>query len=413
MSESKPISAATHQYTSPTKDDFMRPFEWLTDAPSVIPLIESVLSSLPDASRHDTSRLPPRILHVGSGSSVLGESLVETLGDRIAQVVNVDRDGETLQKMETQWKLKHNNSDNDDTITSKLQFVPVDFAATSSGQPPISFPAGHFHVAMDKSTLDCTLCSDSATAGLLSEVYRLLHPRGGTYICISFHHVDLLRPLLEDLPGADWDVSHQTMNRHVEDLIGINNNTRHGTLRGNQSELPPPQPTANNEIDKEKGSNGTWASGTFEPDEQYRRTVNVMICRRRGDSDDLTNNVLDRDALVEHVNNTNDTWFQEHNPMLTAKRKEDIQRLFQEHVTTTTNTTTASHHDDDDDNNLQLVCDVEVGYTIIFTEEEREHFTYDLFLEDWDAWMPKKRNPSFSKDKMSLAMALEFLEEMQ
>lgn len=378
--------------------EFLRPFEWLTDSPSVIPVVKSAIAALPSEGSDSTkNNISARILHVGSGSSVLGEYLVENLEDSIEQIVNVDLNAEMLQKMEAQWNTKHKECE---TVAKKLQFIPTDFDDTASSTP-LSFPDGYFHVAVDKGTLDCTLCSDSTTAGLLSEVYRVLHPQGGTYIVISFHHIDLLRPLLENIPGAEWDVSFQKMNRQMDDLVG----TKNGTVRNQvpsttQSGQPPISPVA--EIN---GSmNGVaWASGTFEPDEQYIKTLSVIICRRIGNPGGISNNfMLDRDALMEHVNKTNDKWFQEGNPMLTDNRKREIRQLFQTHNTNSSDTIEG-----------QDACDVKVAYEMIFTEAEREHFTYDLFLEDWDAWLEKKSDPSLSRDTMSLASALEFLQEMQ
>ena len=383
--------------------EFLRPFEWLTDSPSVIPLVKSAIASLPSEGSDSTNNIDARILHVGSGSSVLGEYLVENLGDSIKEVVNVDLNAEMLQKMELQWKAKHKDSE---TVASKLQFIPTDFDNTANNTRPLSFPDGHFHVAVDKGTLDCTLCSDSTTAGLLSEVYRVLRPQGGTYVVISFHHIDLLRPLLENLPGAEWDVSCQKMNRQMDDLAGTKNGTVRNQVPATTQHVQTPLSAVQVAGIDGRNNGVAWASGTFEPDEQYIKTLSVIICRRRGSPGDISNNfVLDRDAIMEHVNKTNDKWFQEGNPMLTDNRKQEIQQLFQMHSRNSSDIVEGQERD--------LVCDVNVAYEMIFTDAEREHFTYDLFLEDWDAWLEKKSDPSLSRDTMSLASALDFLQEMQ
>ena len=376
------------------ENEFLRPFEWLTDAPSVIPVVQPFLSSLPEEDANAA-----RILHVGSGSSVLGEYMVESLGDSIELVVNVDLNSDMLQRMEAQWKRKHKDNER---VARKLQFTATDFAENVTDRVNTSFPNGYFHLAVDKGTLDCTLCSDTATAGLLSEVYRVLHPQGGTYVVVSFHHFDLLRPLLENLPGAEWDVSCQKMNRQMDDLAGTNN----GRERNSVQTTDCVSATTSAEEKNGKKTGVAWASGKFEPDEQYIKTLSIVICRRRGHADDLaSNSVLDLDALMEHVNKTNDKWFKEESPMLTENRKKEIRQLFQER----------NQHSQE----LQkipedaLVCDVKVAYEMIFTDAERVHFTYDLFLEDWDAWLEKKCDPSLSRDSMSLTSALKFLEEMQ
>ena len=42
---------------------------------------------------------------------------------------------------------------------------------------------------------------------------------GGVYLVISFHELDLILPLLRDLPGAQWTVTHTTMERQVECIV--------------------------------------------------------------------------------------------------------------------------------------------------------------------------------------------------
>ena len=93
-------------------DDDCTPFEWLTSPSSLKPLI--ILHALTPLS-HTTAASPTlntktdhssdmqqtytgKALHVGSGSSTLGEFLVEDLGYDL--VVNIDKDVETLMKME-------------------------------------------------------------------------------------------------------------------------------------------------------------------------------------------------------------------------------------------------------------------------------------------------------------------------
>jgi len=410
-------------------------------------LVESALAHFTTPSTDDNKRGGMRLLHVGSGGSIVGETLLEALGGKnkneddtnkvwLEQVVNVDCDKETMARMQTRWTLRHpesaddeNNKDNDDGIVDKLQFVIADFSsATTNRRLMPEFPNGHFHAAMDKSTLDCTLCSDSSvTAGLLMEVYRLLTQHGGVYVCISFHHLDLLLPLLQDLPGADWDVSHVVMQRQVEDLIGNGGKKSTGATStpGNETATAPAPATPTPPTPERQGA---WTSGSFEPDEAYRRTVNVMICRRRpaghdGDCHDDDNDYLDREAVMEHIHNTNDVWFQQHNPMLTAQRRETIQQLFlekeqqQQHATTSTGTSKNRDH--------HHCHDLETAYEIIFTDAEREHLTFDLFMEDWEAWISEQWQQQqqelssdaplelLPRDKMSVETALAFLEAMQ
>jgi ubiquinone/menaquinone biosynthesis C-methylase UbiE len=382
-------------------DDRFRPFEWVTDSSSVIPIVRSVLSKLRFIQKEDGDDVPrgARILHVGSGSSALGEHVVETLGDSIELVVNVDKDEETLQRMEQRWKSLSSDGDYCN-VRDKLEFEWADFASPADELIP-KYPNGYFDICLDKSTMDCTLCSECATGGLLAEVYRLLNPHGGTYIVLSFHHLDLLKPLLQDLPGTDWEVSHTMIQRQVEDLIGASSGGNKTTTSADQKQsisdhLPQFTPIQ----DAKDTSEGPWASGSFEPGEQYRRTVNVIVCRRRGPPkhDNATTCLLDRNALNKHVQATSNQWFQLHNPMLTPQRRETIQKRFEEHQTGGSETS---------------LCGLHTAYNMLFTDEERDHLTYDLFLEDWEAWISEKNDPGFPKDEMSVETALEFLQAMQ
>eukprot|EP00797_Seminavis_robusta_P035430 Sro878_g214800.1 methyltransferase like 13 (193) ;mRNA; r:37043-37621 len=192
------------------------------------------------------------------------------------------------------------------------------------------------------------------------------------------------------------------MQRQVEDLIGNNNNNNNKP--DGVAEEKGKQDATNSLCTK---SQGAWASGSFEPDEQYRRTVNVLTCRRRLPADPLEKScaiLLDREKVKTHINSTNDLWFQHHNPMLTSKRKETIHCLFQQQQ----------------GESEEGTCDLETAYSILFTEAERELLTFDLFLEDWQAWISQqqqqqqqKEDPGFPNDKMSVETALAFLEEMQ
>lgn len=325
-------------------EDDIRPFEWLTSASSLKPLL------LPLLVEHTK-----RALHVGCGSSTLGEFLVEEMG--YVQVVNVDKDGSTLQQMQVRWQRRFPED-------QRLVFCKVDLAAER-----IPYPHGYFDVVLDKSTLDCTLCSDEATAGLLCEVYRSLRPEHGVYVVISFHHVDMLLPLLRDCPGTDWVVTHHVIPREVEDIIMTN-------AEKNTSIHSKPQSDTNGE--------SAWSTGSFQPQEEYRRTVNAIICQRQSHGEVE----LDRERVRLHIHETNDEWFRKTNPMLTRTRIDELQIMFQERS-----------------------LDLRLCYEILFTAAEREHLTFDHFLEDWNAFLENR--PKVAPDAMSFETAVEFLEEMQ
>lgn len=330
-----------------SSEDDIRPFEWLTNASSLKPLLINM-------EGHATKRA----LHVGCGSSTVGEYLVQELG--YDQVVNVDMDRPTLRQMESRWRQQ--NPDNEE----RLVFCEVDLV-----KERIPYPSFHFDTVIDKSTLDCTLCSDEATAGLLCEVYRCLNVAHGVYIVISFHHVDLLLPLLRDCPGTDWDVTHRVIHREVEDITG-------------ESSCSNSKAMAQEAVPSDTTEESAWVTGSFQPTEGYRRTVNVMICKRNGGSESK----LDRGQVRHHVHETNDTWFQSHNPMLTRTRHDELQTKF-----------------------MNRSLNLQTCYNVLFTEAEREHLTFDHFMEDWDAFLESR--PDIEKDCMSFDTAVCFLEEMQ
>jgi SAM-dependent methyltransferase len=318
-----------------------------------------------------------RVLHIGCGSSILGEYLLQERKFCIKEVVNADKDGDTLDMMRQRWdsQRQEHDVDSDHTLDS-LEFLQVDFCAE-----PIAYPDHYFDLVVDKGTLDCTLCSgDQATASLLGEIHRLLKP-GGVYLLISFHHIDLLRPVLEDCPGADWDVTHSVMMRQVEDLISSTGKA--AADYATQEDVLSP------------ASSAAWSSGCPEAGEMYRRTVNVLLCRRRQSDDNkaATSSALDIQAVCQHINKTHDQWFQRTHPMLTGKRKEELQQVFQQSAA------------------ADQLLDLPQSFQALFTDAEREHLTYEYFLEDWHAFGEK--HTELPVDRMSYETAACFLDEMQ
>lgn len=406
----------------------IRPFEWLTSPLSLQKVLLSALSStqIPVGDEQPTTKTQQQqqrrvVLHVGCGSSLTGELLVEDPIYNVSSVVNVDCDKEVLQRMKDRWRQRHPENKN---ISSSLllpddnamKFVYADF--TLDGSLTEEYDAEFFDLVVDKSTLDCLLCADKAAAGLLAAVYRLLKP-GGVYLVISFHSVDFLRPLLERLPGADWDVSCSTMMREVENLVVGHNNDQTkwvtttatstsavvveehprdtqapssspGTVFDNTSS--PVLATAN-----EATSSSCWSSGTFEPDEQYRRTVNVLQCRKRKNAAgcSVTTPMLEWDAVYQHIHVTNNEWYCNINPMLSVNRRNAIDSAF-------------------NSNNMgsgEKELDLQTCYHILFTNAEREHLEYEDFVGDWETFLDN--HPDVPVDRMSMTTAIAFLDEMQ
>ena len=370
--------AATSSTTSSTNEP-VRPFEWLTNFSSLSHLLSQ--THLFPKDRKIESR--GRALHVGCGTSTLGECLVEERG--YTEVVNADVDEEALSAMEKRWSERCTSRENLG-IHENMKWQKFDFGKVIGTSSDLTFQRGYFDVVVDKSTLDCALCSGDGAAGLIVESYNALRPDGGVYVCISFNHIDFIGPLLRECPGTDWDVEHVVVKRKVdvpEHLAG-----KIKTNSGPDSDVHFEQPG-----DKQ---NSAWTDGSFNPDDEYRRQCNVFICRRKGGEDSIH-----FDAVRDHLHQVNDAWFKTSNPMATHTREADLRTAFDSRLA-------AVHANvDDRDGSLPLKdC-----FDILFTEAEREHLTFEFFLEDWDAFCAN--HGGISKDSMTVDTALLFLKEMQ
>jgi ubiquinone/menaquinone biosynthesis C-methylase UbiE len=322
----------------------LQPFDWLTSAASVGSLLQPLLLK-------NTNR----ILHVGCGSSVLGEWIVEQCTKQISKVVNVDCDVDTLLRMKQHWKdrvmvLNANPGLLHPFSEDMMKFVVADFTVPDALS---SMDATPFDIIVDKSTLDCMLCTETGAISLLLEVYRLLNT-GAVYLVISFHPPEFIQPLLAELPGADWEVSCSVLPRQMEELSVF--------------------------VD----SHSTSAEGT----------VTVLHCRRRGVCS--SNATLDWDPVYNHVHSVNQKWYQQINPLITTERTQQIERAFAEAG---------------EDLNLRQ-C-----YQVLFTDGERENLDYDDFVGDWMSYLVDQssldQQLELPVDRMSFVTAVKFLEAMQ
>ncbi|GAX10036.1 hypothetical protein FisN_25Lh115 [Fistulifera solaris] len=260
-----------------------------------------------------------------------------------------------------------------------MTFQCVDFCIEQ-----VNAEDGSFDLVVDKSTLDCTLCADRSSAALLVEMYRLLGPNG-VYLVVSFHNKELMLPLLRDLPGADWCVDHFVMFRQMEDLSPNAQNISTDHFHQPVDTIPSP-PCAEETCQPSP----VWSTGTFQPDEQYRKSVNVFLCRKQSSNHlALPSNRLDPEAIYEHILRITDVWYQIHDPILTPQRRSQIEQDFA---------------------GRQYVSLPE-AYRILFTPEEREQLNYELFLEDWEAF--QQSHQGLPNNTLSLFSAFEFIEEMQ
>ncbi|KAI2493010.1 hypothetical protein MHU86_21541 [Fragilaria crotonensis] len=374
--------SSTSRSSPSSSDATLRPFEWLTSSQSVLPIIESLNLSKKIA------------LHLGCGSSTLGETMVNELD--FEYVLNIDKDSETLDRMRRRWEERNKTTMSSSSSASsnqqeqeqqshhqqqRLEYQVVDFACSPPGVDEM--PHSPYPLIVEKSTLDCTLCSTDASTGLLSLVYQHLAV-GGYYVLISFNSLELLLPLLRDLPGANWTVSHYEMARQVEDLNGCYINTNNS----------------------ESASLSCVSIESQVPDTDLStRSLRVIICQKNESTQTMgissssssssvphstDRDVLDWDAVQHHIVTTNNIWYRTLHPLLTETRQREIEGLF------------------GDKSSLRSLLEC---YHILFSDAERQDLTYDYFLEDWHAY--QESHPNIPATEMNLTTALNFLKEMQ
>ena len=345
----------------------------------------------------------------------------ETKAATIQQIVNVNKDLEILQFMESWWKQQQqrllqngSNEDNSRNLNSgnAMLFVQTDFACEtlekccshfendSAGDP-------YFDLVTNKSTLDCLLCTDKAAAGLLMEIYCVLRPEISVYLVISFHSIDLLQPLLVNLSGTDWEVTCSTMYQQIEDLAPPyyqhpNEVSSHmvastiicapTSVDDDSTAMPPSSSTIKRSTTEAADA---WSSRNFEPNELYRRTVNVIMCHHWGRRmiSSTEQQKLDWGAVYQHIHDANNQWYAQQNPMLSEQWTLQIRAAF------------------DDNGNEPVMMKLWDCYQVLFSDAEWEHLKYKGFLGDWEAFC--QQNPNLLVNQMSYAMAISFLEYAQ
>jgi SAM-dependent methyltransferase len=321
-------------------------------------------------------------LHIGCGSSTVGEYLLQRLG--FHEVVNVDRDEEIMKQMEVRWKNIVAKTGGRDVLMKRktMEFITMDFTVEHL---PDQY-TNRFDLVLDKSTLDCTLCSDTATASLLIEVYRTLKKDGGVYIVISFHELDLLLPLLRDLPGTKWTVEHTTMDRQVERIVTTTNQT----------------------YDDDNNDNNNLHESFPSPNQ---RPLNVLIARcttnqenDEREEDDSCRHTLVFEDVCQHVHAVNDRWFQEQHPLLTEERTKDLQHAFG---------MSQQPGCDEDGADSSKILSLQEAFYVLFTPTEREHLTFEHFLEDWEAFLEANSNSVTSSTTITYTAAVQFLQQTQ
>ena len=451
------------------------PFEWLTNFRSlrhlVLPSRVAYGNSSSEESNdddhhhhncHDVEQLSLNALHVGCGTSAVGESLAclrETTKDGIGTyrygcVINVDNDIVALNRMQRRWEdrrrpiITDEQNPEGELVGQKMEWKCLDFdndescrsvmddvyrriltqsmhSTTITSDETALFHdeqlGGCFDLVLDKSTLDCLLCAETEiVARFLCEVYRALkipcntdhHRLGGIYVLVTFHPAEFIMKLLNNLPGADWTVEYEVIQREIEDIKLVNTVCSIENLVDDKSNNTI-QTTSTENV---SSSSSAWqSSGTFEPNENYRRTITVFTCRRdspvksKKEDEGIMSSLqpsfmLNMEQVRMHIERTCDDWYKATNPMVTSEREANIRKAF-------VNETVLQLNDD----NEEVTIDLKTCYHILFTEAEKEHLDYDHFLEDWDAYCNEKCSDieSIRREGMTVEIALEFLEEMQ
>ena len=189
------------------------PFEWLTGFKSIRHLVTPSRiifgsdTSTINAYYHSSQKSPIHLnaLHVGCGTSTIGESLAclreRTPNGRLLQygnVVNVDNDRCALKAMQNRWENRRQTHTEDKH--GIMQWECLDFSSDESCRLALdgvnqqlmsakntdanNNQGGCFDLVLDKSTLDCLLCTESETiAQFLCEVYSALRVPTISSVC--------------------------------------------------------------------------------------------------------------------------------------------------------------------------------------------------------------------------------------
>lgn len=430
----------------PLPDASSSPFEWLTNFQSlrhlVLPSYIVGGVSPPIGSASDKLSLKLNALHVGCGTSTVGESLLclrekDTNGNQLqyGHVVNVDIDKDALRVMQHRWRQRELQTQQLDGITlGVMDWRYLDFKSEEScrlaldplynnllqASPcnPNNELGGYFDLVLDKSTLDCLLCSETDVVSVfLCEVYRALkvptlesecspdvdckHTPGGVYVLVTFHPIDFIQELLAELPGAHLEIEYEVIERKADIVNTIDAVKVEEVVSGkNQSECDPETCL--------KPPSSAWISGSFCPDENYRKTITVFTCRRLLNPNEEGSNqtfALNRQLVREHIENTCDKWYRTTSPMVTNEREAKLRQDFQN---------ACLSKQDESSLKGEVALDLKTCYDLMFTEEEKQVLPYDYFIEDWDAYCQNlRRGEDFPRQVMTINTAIDFLKEMQ
>jgi Methyltransferase domain len=346
------------------------PFEWLTSSESILPIVESLL--LRQTTTHDANdnnnhtswnHNNRTALHIGCGTSTLGELLLSEL--QFSYVLNIDREETALEYM------RQRSRERGIVSSSNLEYRYFDFETYDQQQQEEM--TSQFQFILDKGTLDGVLCESlNATVGLLSLVYNALQ-KDGWYIIISFHNSDFIIQLLQDLPGAEWNVMEWNKDENTT------------TIRCNDEKTNP------------LPSNSNMVPSLLQHLYPISRQDLSIVCCQKQEQQQSNLNVsslscFHQDDIRNHIIHVMDQWFQTNQP----ERRKELEIAF-------------DTNKEDEEKSL-YEC-----YMLFFTDEERQDLSYEYFLEDWDAYLQLEEvdSTALSTTSMTLTTAIHFLQQMQ
>ena len=346
--------------------------EWLTS-------YESLEVLLSPTRLFPTSGMNPKsVLHVGCGTSCIGHRLLEKFPEDYSFILNADIDLTFIEEMKLRQQTTIFNSDLSKKFANNCQYLCVDLEdveAYETNVLPLS-PKEGFDLVIDKSTLDCMICSESLASGLITNIFNNLKRGTGIYFVVSFHSEDFMENLLQNENiGLCWkDVECICLERDVENITGFKKSF-------DQSQQF---------ISGRKRNESVWHDGRFQPTAEYAKSVNVFIFRKCSSS-----TPVDKESIKSHIKNILDDWYARKNPLMTKSREVDLRRSFQNCLMKSS---------DESSNRLPLI----EAYDVMFTDVEREHLSFDFFLEDWNSFTHSSEQETVTVDE-----AIQFLTEMQ
>ena len=177
-----------HPSSPPPSSTSLKPFEWYCDPDEVLRVLSRFLSGSSDAS----SSSPIRILHAGSGTSLLPHTLLQAFDQSMQAIVDVSPVAiEQAQEVLLQLDATGSNT----TITSRVEFLVSDLL-----DPPLPFPPSTFSAWIDKGFVDAVFSEnnsdDAQVQKLFVEMRRLLLDNGVALI-VSLAEDHSLRLVVE------------------------------------------------------------------------------------------------------------------------------------------------------------------------------------------------------------------------